>query len=249
MGYANRFLCLASATAVAGLASLVAGSNAEATVVSSLSGTVIPMPAVNYFGAGPQVFDGGEVTWSSTNASNQGGSVFGYTGGYGYEDNGTWDGAIGPMAGLNDSTDASGVTDTMTFAFTTPVTAVGGFLNYVPGDSTPTVVSVYSPTDVLLESTTLTFLTGGGTDTGQFVGFTGVGPIGFLTLTDNYVGLVNLTVGTIPEPSTWAMMLLGFAGLGFAGYRRTRDGRQRGAVRLGQIKTPPRRTGTALDAG
>jgi hypothetical protein len=25
-----------------------------------------------------------------------------------------------------------------------------------------------------------------------------------------------------PEPSTWAMMLIGFAGLGFAGYRRTR---------------------------
>jgi hypothetical protein len=24
----------------------------------------------------------------------------------------------------------------------------------------------------------------------------------------------------IPEPSTWAMMLIGFAGLGFAGYRR-----------------------------
>jgi unsaturated chondroitin disaccharide hydrolase len=28
----------------------------------------------------------------------------------------------------------------------------------------------------------------------------------------------------IPEPSTWAMMLLGFAGLGFAGYRRARAG-------------------------
>ena len=26
----------------------------------------------------------------------------------------------------------------------------------------------------------------------------------------------------VPEPSTWAMMLLGFAGLGFAGYRRQR---------------------------
>jgi hypothetical protein len=24
----------------------------------------------------------------------------------------------------------------------------------------------------------------------------------------------------VPEPSTWAMMLLGFAGLGFVGYRR-----------------------------
>jgi PEP-CTERM motif len=24
----------------------------------------------------------------------------------------------------------------------------------------------------------------------------------------------------VPEPSTWAMMLLGFMGLGYAGYRR-----------------------------
>ena len=30
---------------------------------------------------------------------------------------------------------------------------------------------------------------------------------------------------TVPEPSTWAMMLLGFAGMGFAGYRRARVGR------------------------
>jgi hypothetical protein len=29
----------------------------------------------------------------------------------------------------------------------------------------------------------------------------------------------------LPEPSTWAMMLFGFAGLGFAGYRRARAGR------------------------
>jgi hypothetical protein len=28
--------------------------------------------------------------------------------------------------------------------------------------------------------------------------------------------------GAIPEPSTWAMMLVGFAGLGFAGYRTSR---------------------------
>lgn len=30
---------------------------------------------------------------------------------------------------------------------------------------------------------------------------------------------------TVPEPSTWAMMLLGFAGLGFFGYRRARPKR------------------------
>ena len=29
----------------------------------------------------------------------------------------------------------------------------------------------------------------------------------------------------VPEPSTWAMMLLGFAGLGFAGYRQARKAR------------------------
>ena len=35
---------------------------------------------------------------------------------------------------------------------------------------------------------------------------------------DNFEGLVL----TVPEPSTWAMMIVGFAGLGFAGYRRSR---------------------------
>jgi PEP-CTERM motif len=38
----------------------------------------------------------------------------------------------------------------------------------------------------------------------------------------------NLTVNVssvVPEPSTWAMMLAGFAGLGFLGYRRTAKAR------------------------
>ena len=32
----------------------------------------------------------------------------------------------------------------------------------------------------------------------------------------------NLSAYDVPEPSTWAMMILGFAGLGFAGYRKAR---------------------------
>jgi hypothetical protein len=28
--------------------------------------------------------------------------------------------------------------------------------------------------------------------------------------------------GAVPEPSTWAMLLLGFAGLGYAGYRQAK---------------------------
>jgi hypothetical protein len=34
-------------------------------------------------------------------------------------------------------------------------------------------------------------------------------------------------ITAVPEPSTWAMMLLGFAGLGFVGYRQTRRSRRR----------------------
>ncbi len=33
----------------------------------------------------------------------------------------------------------------------------------------------------------------------------------------------NLAIaGAVPEPATWALMLAGFAGLGFAGYRQTK---------------------------
>ena len=32
----------------------------------------------------------------------------------------------------------------------------------------------------------------------------------------------SLTITEVPEPSTWAMMLIGFAGLGYVGYWRTR---------------------------
>jgi hypothetical protein len=39
---------------------------------------------------------------------------------------------------------------------------------------------------------------------------------------DGPAAATNLSVTVVPEPSTWAMMILGFAGLGFAGYRSSR---------------------------
>jgi PEP-CTERM motif len=35
-------------------------------------------------------------------------------------------------------------------------------------------------------------------------------------------GIGPIQLAAVPEPSTWAMMLLGFAGLGFTGYRALR---------------------------
>jgi Protein of unknown function (DUF642)/PEP-CTERM motif len=46
---------------------------------------------------------------------------------------------------------------------------------------------------------------------------------------DNYIGLDNLsavqTSSSVPEPSTWVMMLVGLGGLGFAAYRSKQAGR------------------------
>jgi hypothetical protein len=39
---------------------------------------------------------------------------------------------------------------------------------------------------------------------------------------NQYVTDISATEGAVPEPATWAMMLLGFAGLGFVGYRTSR---------------------------
>ena len=51
-------------------------------------------------------------------------------------------------------------------------------------------------------------------DKGDFVGF-------YTTASDTVVGFVGTPV---PEPATWAMMLLGFAGFGFLGYRKALKG-------------------------
>jgi hypothetical protein len=190
----------------------LAVSQAGAAVVFSLpSSAYIQMPTANYFGGGPE--SGVGYTWSSTNDGIlccQGGSVFGYTGGYGFGNNGVWTGSLGPMAGVNDSFDVYGVTDTMTFAFTTPVSIIGGFLNYVPGGSTPTTIAVYDSGMNLIESYNLTFLTGQVTDAGQTLGFQeATADISYFTMTGNYIGIVSVT-GTetlVPEPGS--MMLLG----------------------------------------
>jgi hypothetical protein len=63
--------------------------------------------------------------------------------------------------------------------------------------------------------------------TGSLVGFTG-GTITGEAVTTSDLGVALFVVNpggsitAIPEPSTWAMMLLGFAGLGYAAYRGSR---------------------------
>jgi len=178
----------------------------------------IPIPAVNYFGGGPQSY--GNYTWSSTNVEYQTGSAFGYTDGYGFGSNGVWTGALGPMAGVNDAHNIYGVTDTMTFAFTSPVYEVGDFINYVPGGDTPTTIAVYDTSDTLIESYNLTFLTSGADDQGEWLGFLETTPIGSFTLTDNYVGLSDPGYSPTVTPEPGSLLLLGTGLVGLAGALR-----------------------------
>jgi hypothetical protein len=46
--------------------------------------------------------------------------------------------------------------------------------------------------------------------------------ISYFTLTDNYIGITNLTVGSVPEPGS--LLLVGTGLLGVIGYGRRRFG-------------------------
>ena len=180
-----------------GISIIVLAAVAGAEVVTSLpGGTVVPIPGDDYYGPGPQVFGGIQWTSSNPDTSMSGASLFGYTELYGFGSNGTWTGALGPMAGLNSALGVVSVIHTMTFEFSTPVSGVGGFMNYVPGYGNP-VISVYDSGHNLIESHTLNFSTNGALNAGFFYGFLEGSPvIRYFTLSNSYIGIVNLTVTT-----------------------------------------------------
>ena len=45
-------------------------------------------------------------------------------------------------------------------------------------------------------------------------------PAGYTIMTSDGIGNFPLSTSAVPEPSTWAMMILGFSGIGFMAYRR-----------------------------
>jgi hypothetical protein len=131
--------------------------------------------------------------------------------------------------GLTDLAGVSAGTGTVTFTFSVPVATVGTYFNYglpsllLPpsafGYNDPTI-SAYAANGGLIASYDLLTLAPITTTDGQPLQFRGIDGngtlIGSFTFGGSYLaGEVTPT----PIPSTWSMMLLGLAVLGFVGYR------------------------------
>ena len=201
---------------------------AGAAVWDGTGGVGYNMPAENYEGPGPVTTDG--FVWSSTNGTGGFQALFGYTGNYAFLENGYRYGGI-PMAAVNSSTDS------MTFTFAHPTSAFGGTMNWAPSDGSPVTVVAYDSMGIGLDSLVLS----DGNDTNSqtpsaFYGFIEGSPdIASVVLTGGVIGIWDIElIQSAPEPATWALMLVGFGGVGSAMRRaRTAKGpRSAAAVRV-----------------
>lgn len=109
----------------------------------------------------------------------------------------------------------------ITFNNTSPTNSVGAYFSGLTAGSILTI----SFNDGASRLFTIPVTTNGGV---EFVGLTDTTVFSSFTITDvsgKNFGIDGISFGingvsAVPEPSTWAMMILGFAGIGFVVYRR-----------------------------
>jgi hypothetical protein len=138
-----------------------------------------------------------------------------------FTNNGTymlvWDGSSPNSNGTNNnifagfsSSDYETITKTGGGTFT--LDSIDLAISWYDSNPTETITINGSPLTITQTLTTYTL---------NLVGVTAVNISG-VPSDSGYWTADNIVYNAVPEPSTWAMIMLGFAGLGFAGYRASR---------------------------
>ena len=116
----------------------------------------------------------------------------------------------------------------MTFSFATPVVAILSQVSW-SNSGQPVSMSVFDSGDNLIETLQLSDgnfnLFGAPGWTGLVIGFQeSSAEITKIVYTNGEIAVRDISIlsstSAVPEPSTWAMMILGFAGIGLMAYRR-----------------------------
>jgi hypothetical protein len=144
-------------------------------------------------------------------------SAFGYTQSYTFPDGTNWGGGT-PFAAI-------GLTQgIMSFTFDDPVSAVLSEFIWARGTTTAMTFSAFDASGVLLER--LTFRSDDPARAKGYLGFQrATNDISRFDIQGYYFGARNLSTLTsstaaVPEPATWAMLIVGFVGTGAAIRRR-----------------------------
>jgi hypothetical protein len=198
-------------TGSAALAWLALTGAASAITVTLTPGPAVPPPS--YFAAlpaGESDFTVGTTVWSGT----------------GLTEKGTVSGSYAAPAGMGDTTYMAvmgGDSETATFA--TDQTSISIYWGSIDSYNTFVTIDGYSLTGTELASM-------GATDDGshssptsnEWITISGLGAFKSATFSSGSNSFEFSLGSSVPEPSTWAMMMLGFAGLGYAAFRRNSKG-------------------------
>jgi len=191
---------------------VVAIQPAAAAVITSLPNGVKQEFTLHPRSVRDPVAFGDGVTYRATTLTGlQTNSYFGYTGGFSFPDGSNWGGGE-PFAAI-------GLTSAiMSFTFDKPVSAVLADFIWARGPDSVFKFRAYNASGALLEN--ISFATNDPAHPKGFYGFErATNQIARFEVEGYYFGLRNFSTfvapeSAVPEPATWAMMIMGFGTAG-----------------------------------